>query len=240
MRNRSWIKHICALFMVLCFGFLAAGSLETSAEFDEKAVEQYKAGNIEKARKMFNKGSIKEADSIHDLDKPSRAVQCYYYSKLLEKDGKNDDALKYKLLVYEHAVKYTNLRESYKDIYKEVMNNKEIQKLVSSQQEKKIKNSYSGTWKRYSISDSNSKSVSESSIASNTPVPDTCVIKSDGTGYFKVSGGRTDSFTWSVPNGKMEFSCEFPVFVNHQGYIVYQQWASVRGSLKRVNVFFKK
>ena len=89
MRNKIWIKHVCALLVVIAFGLLASGSMESGSDADAKAVELYKAGKYEKAKQMFDNGSIKNAKSLSDLDSPSKAVQCYYYSKIL--GGKNDD-----------------------------------------------------------------------------------------------------------------------------------------------------
>lgn len=146
MRNKIWIKHVCALLVVIAFGLLASGSMELGSDADAKAVELYKAGKYEKAKQMFDNGSIKNAKSLSDLDSPSKAVQCYYYSKILEKNGRSDDAFDYLILVYNHAVKYSNLREKYNDIYNDVMNNSKINELIEEQKQQAKKNACVGTW----------------------------------------------------------------------------------------------
>lgn len=118
-------------------------------------------------------------------------------------------------------------------------NRKEI---TSQQNTSKAEAKYIGSWSRYAIQNSDGDKISASSIASNTPIPDKVYVNKDGTGYFKVSGGRKDSFTWTVSNGKLNISMngKYKGYMTKSGSIGYSQAAIVKGKVRTVYVFFSK
>ena len=236
MNLKNFTKHFLTIVLLAGFGFLAAGSMD---EPDEAAVKLYEAGKYDKAYKKFQSGVIKNADNLSDLSSGSKAVQCYYYAKLLEMEGEYEKAGDFKVLVYNHAIKYTNLRENHTEIYNDIINDSQVRTLAAEFARKQ----FVGAWNLISAGDEvhNNKNIPLSSLRDK---PNYIMLYENGKGVVDFDVSRNIFFTWEVENNKPVFHFDSKgasAVLNKQGYIALRT-GGILTSLKPtvVNYFFQK
>lgn len=246
-QKKHWGKHMLTIMILGVLAFLAAGS--SIRDHAKKGMKAYKAGDYEKAKKLWEKSS-----HITDPDYYTYAEACWFLGEIYYDEGNEEKALEYKIKAYNYLLEDDfRIKEAKKmesGVYDKMMSDPQIRKKLAQQEKERkeraaaeAKKQFVGTWSFYTIN-KDGKSYSKSNLIR---YPQQVVFKENGTGYVNTPtypDGADDhsNFTWSYQNGELTTSLTaMRVGMNEEGYVWCNSSAITKNmGLERVFVFFKK